>query len=390
LPKDRLPAAHERRRLEIPFTRDNDMTQLRLSPGRRWLTIALLLCAPLGVAFAQVARVSGTLSNGGTITITGSGFGTKTNAKPLYYWDFNTSTSTSPLGRGTFPTDDFAGTLSNALVAPGSRMALRRDVGGASGAMGPGSSSGVPFNSPELYVWVKKYYGFGLVTDAGANGMNLKFFRIWHVWTHDTYNSYQASRGLNSGAAVCEQTETITTWWDMPHEGNRWLTEEWEYRQGDVNERNGQFNFTRDAVSGYPRTTRFLQRTSGFPEGYDHFFFDQISNNQISAGKYLYFDSIYVDDTWQRVIISDEPTWQNAVYPAGSKRLREIQVPTAWTNSQITVRVRQGGLASLQNSYLYVINTAGDPISTTGFPLSGLVAGPPPKTPSAPTAAGAQ
>lgn len=365
------------------------MTQLRHSPGR-WLTTVLLLCAPFGVAFAQVTRVDGTLSNGGTITITGSGFGTKTNPKPLYYWDFNTSTSTSSLGRASFGTDDFAGALSNAVVAPGSRMALRRDMAGVTPAYGPGSSGGVPFNSTQLYVWAKKYYGFHLVNDSGANGMNLKFFRIWHNWTHDTYTGYQGSMGNESGRSVCEQTETVATWWLMPHEGNRWIIDEWEYRQGDVNERNGQFNYTRDAVSAYPRSTRFLQRTSGFPDGYDHFFFDQISNNELSAGKYLYFDSIYVDDTWQRVIISDEPTWQNTVYPAGSKRLREIQIPTAWSNSQIIVRVRQGGLASLQSGYLYVINAAGDPISTTGFPLSGIVAGPPPKTPSAPTAAGAQ
>jgi len=363
------------------------MTKMRKNPGR-WLITAALLCLPFGASFAQVTRVDGTLANGGTITITGNGFGTKANARPLYYWDFSTSASNSPLSRSVY-SEDFAGALSNAVVAPGSRMAMRRDMAGASGAFGPGSQSGVPFSSNTLYVWAKKYYGFQLAADSAANGMNLKFFRLWYNWTHDCYTGYQGAMGDNSGRTMPEQTQESARWWNMPHEGNRWLIDEWEYRTSDVDQPNGIFNYIRDGIAAYPRTTStFRLRTSAFSQPYDHFFFDQISNNELSPGKYLYFDSIYVDDTWQRVVISTEATWQNAEFGSGSRRAREIQIPTLWNNTQIQVNVRKGGIANLESAYLYVLNSAGNPISTTGFALSGVAGGTPAKTPNPATDVG--
>jgi hypothetical protein len=389
-----VPTCAQAQATRNPFPeRTQDMTQSNITP-MRWLTTALLLCIPFGAAQAQVTRVDGTLSNGGTLTITGSNFGTKANAKPLYYWDFSTSTGSSPLSRTSWPSTDVQGALSNAVVAPGSRMALRRDMAGVTTAAGPAvpdGDYGVPFSSPQIYVWAKKYYGFRVVEDGGSNGMNLKFFRMWFLWTHDTYTAYQGSMGPESGRTMPEATQELAKWWTMPHEGNRWIIDEWEYKQSDLNVSNGAFNYIRDGIAAYPRTTTtFTTRTTGFPGGYQRLFFDQISNNELSPGKYLYFDSIYVDDTWQRVVISDEATWQNVVYGSGSKHSREIQIPTSWSGTQIQVSVRRGGIANLATSYLYVLDTQGNPVSTTGFPLSGVGGGTPLKTPKPATSVGAQ
>jgi hypothetical protein len=363
--------------------------QLRSFPGR-WLTAALVICIPFGVSNAQVTRVDGTLTTNSTVTLTGSGFGTKTNARPLYYWDFGSSKTTSPMSRMTF-SGPVAGDLSTAVVAPGSRTALHEDVAGITESFGPGPAAGVPFNSSALYVWAKKYYGFHLVNDGASNGINLKFFRIWYPWTHDIYTGYQGLSGLGSGRTMPEVTSELATWWLMPHESNRWVIDEWEYRAGDMNQANGAFNYIRDGIAAYARTTTgFSTRTAANPELYTHLFFDQISNNLLSPGKHLYFDSIYIDDTWQRVVISDEPTWQNAVYASGSKRKREIQIPISWSNTEIQISVRQGALANLGTSYLYVLNAQGNPINATGFALSGANNGQPLKTPRPATAVSAQ
>lgn len=342
----------------------------------RWISALLLSALPLAAAFAgTVSRVEGTLSNGATLTITGDGFGSKSNPKPLYWFDFSVAAGTSPLGRQQY-TGQIAGSLTTSVVAPGSANSLHNDVAGVTEAWGP--RDGVPFNSNTLYVWLKKRYGFNIVTDRASNGLNLKFFRMWDPWTHDILCSYQGSMGLDSGAAYAEVTGESANWFRMPQESGKWLAEEYEYLAGDVNATNGIFNYTRNGIAAYPRTTRFLMRTTAAPTTYNLLFLDQISNNQLSAGKNLYYDSLYIDDTWQRVVISDEPQWQSVVYGSGgAERKREIQIPTSWSNTSIQIRVRKGSLTNLQGSYLYVIGVDGSPVNRVGFPLGGTVPNPP-------------
>src|SRR4051812_49415718 len=86
---------------------------------------------------AGISGVTGTVGDGQTITINGSGFGTKANAKPLYFWDFGSgTTNTSSLSRQTY-SDVFRGSESSSRVAPNSSAALRVDMGGTETATGP-------------------------------------------------------------------------------------------------------------------------------------------------------------------------------------------------------------------------------------------------------------
>lgn len=348
----------------------------------RWLA-ALFCLVPFATAFSgTVTAVEGTLSNGSVITISGSGFGAKANPKPLYFWDYSRGLASSNLGRNTLNTAT-NGTISTSVVAPGSAQALAFDMSSTTTAFGPGGTSdGIPFSSSSLYVWQKKYYNFDLVADSAANGMNLKFFRLWYMWTHDIYAGYQGSMGAASGRTMPEQTQELAKWWTMPFEGRRWITEEYEYRASDVGTQNGKLNYTRDGVSAWERATGFSTRTSTHSQLYNGLFFDQISNNQLSPGKMLYADAIYVDDTWQRVLISDEPTWQSVVYGSGTKRKREIQVPVAWNDTSIQVTLRTGSLGTISGRYLYVIGPDGNPANQVGF----LLGGPNAKVPNAPTA----
>jgi len=352
--------------------------------GRSLLLVAVgvffgLSLPSAGIA-AGISRIDGTISNGNTLTISGTGFGTKPNARPLYFWDFGSSTALWPLSRGAY-TGSLRGALSTDVVAPGSRTALKADVAGIAEAWGP--TDGVPFNSNTLYVWAKKYYGFHLINDAAANGLNLKFFRLWNPWTHDIYTGYQAARGIDSGNTMPEVTQELSLWWQVPHESSKWITDEWEYRSGSVGVADGVLNYTRGGRSAYPRSSRFTMKTSAHTEGYSLLFFDQISNNQLSPGKYLYFDSIYVDDTWQRVVISDEATWQSVVWKDGGvERKREVQLPLTWSDTSIQIQFRQGSLTDLSKAFVYIIGADGNPVNLTGFPLNGAA----PRVPNSPTA----
>ena len=77
-------------------------------------------------------------------------------------------------------------------------------------------------------------------------------------------------------------------------------------------------------------------------------------------GSYPQYAMTYVDDSWCRVVIQDTPTYIAAT-------VREIQIPSAWSNTSISFTVRQGMFASLSGKYLFVVNAAGTPTLQGSF-----------------------
>jgi hypothetical protein len=85
----------------------------------------------------------------------------------------------------------------------------------------------------------------------------------------------------------------------------------------------------------------------------------------------MYYDSIYLDDTWHRVIICPSMTWIDC-------KQREVQIPTSWNNTQIKVKLNQGGFDITKSSlYVYVVDKNGI-ANTNGYALC-------PKCPLPPT-----
>ena len=67
-------------------------------------------------------------------------------------------------------------------------------------------------------------------------------------------------------------------------------------------------------------------------------------------GKYD-FDDLFIDYTWARIELGNASTW------AGSTH-REVQLPTAWADGSITAQVNTGSFSS-GTAYLYVVNSSG-------------------------------
>ena len=66
-----------------------------------------------------------------------------------------------------------------------------------------------------------------------------------------------------------------------------------------------------------------------------------------------YWDDVYVDNSWARVEVGDSSTYANCTH-------REMQIPSSWSNSSVTVTVNQGSLSSLSGKYLFVVDENGD------------------------------
>lgn len=75
-----------------------------------------------------------------------------------------------------------------------------------------------------------------------------------------------------------------------------------------------------------------------------------------------FWDEMYVDITPARIEIGDAPTWNACTH-------REIQIPQAWDNGNITFQVNQGSFPSGQTAYLYVVDS-NDQHSAAGTPVT--------------------
>jgi hypothetical protein len=75
-----------------------------------------------------------------------------------------------------------------------------------------------------------------------------------------------------------------------------------------------------------------------------------------------YFDDIYLDNTPARVEIGNHPVYANATH-------REIQIPSAWADNQVTVSLNRGTFPSFSGLYVYVVSAQG--VASPGFELTG-------------------
>jgi hypothetical protein len=346
-----------------------------------------LLSAATGFVPASGFSLAGNIADGSALTVSkaGGGFGTKPNgAKPLYWWPLDADANPSSLSRNTTnPTATINGALSTALLPSGSTGTWQKDLAADESAL----FLRVPFTSDTLYFWTKRYYDFDfdallaqhITQDNEENyGFNLKTFRFWHEWTHDVYHGYNGAESWNSNnppadgnpRTGAENTMDYSRWNGHGFVPRTWLVEEVEYRTSSLNTTDGVLNYIRQGRHEFDRaTTRWQFRTTAYPGTYSSLYLDQKSNGSLSSlhPAYEYLDAYYVDDSWCRVMISDESSWQVTTQPSGNSCNREIQVPTAWSDSSINFALRQGSHASLRGKYLYVILQDGTAVKAGAF-----------------------
>jgi hypothetical protein len=74
-----------------------------------------------------------------------------------------------------------------------------------------------------------------------------------------------------------------------------------------------------------------------------------------------YWDEIYIDSTQARVEVGNASTWSGCTQ-------REIQIPSAWSSSSITITSNKGSFGSFSGKYLYVVDSSGN-VNANGYAL---------------------
>ncbi len=313
--------------------------------------------------------VSGTLTHGSTITLTGSGFGTHS--------DYGGAQSF--LCAGWHDVSNGSGNGGNITLGPTLEYPEQWTVP-ASGGHGPSGRYLRRVNPNE-----SNYEGGGDwgLSQSGTAGVCLvscwfrtaakaiqqsgKFFRVYS----DTSNFYtfQGAGRLAFGAA-CEGMSGTTTIWgsDDTFTGETWQRVDLLWQQ-DPN-----------LVQGYLNGTLIWQRGSSLADPNDEQWIpNPWTGNGHSLGFGGYFDAadrnggfgndgnwdfcdLYVDYTYARVELGNNATFANCTQS-------ELQIPVTWSATEIQFQLNRGGFALGASAWIHVIDSSNTVVATYAVTL---------------------
>lgn len=114
---------------------------------------------------------------------------------------------------------------------------------------------------------------------------------------------------------------------------------------------------------------------SAFPEPLQSITFGDYARMNTKPDNWRYYTDCYVDTTSQRVILGNSSTLNS------SSTIREIQVPTAWADTSITVTVNRGVFADDDPVFVFVVDAVN--VASDGFLIEGAPVQQPPVITSA-------
>jgi hypothetical protein len=363
----------------------------------------LILLAGSVVAEAQptISATSGAWSHKATVTITGSSFGAKAVAAPTV-WDDASGANILDKWSGAWPN---SGAYNLTYRAPQRGIGLphgnitRYIAGGHGSGGGPqGGYNVILFKTRTIanpsYTYATWYQR---VDDAWVFGGDDNFktfaystgnspYELPNNW-YAEYNPRPTSRTsgaayhLNDDATGTSQQSLQTPdqnghswWWNgavNPMSGS-WTKVEMELKYTSGTDgyirlwENGvlKINYAgpTDKLAGSTRT----EGIGGYARNYNQ------PNN------WRYFADVYLDYSRARVILGNAATF-------AASTVREVQIPSSWSSSSITVGVNLGKFAAGQTAYVYVVDSNGV-VNANGRAVTiGSSAPPPPSDTTAPT-----
>jgi len=356
------------------------------------LALVLVLLTP-GRALSNpiISNTSGTLTHGATITISGSGFGTKVPAAPLKWDDFESGSLGASLSTGGWKT-----TVSNHPNPSDSPPVFDNTR-----SWGQGSQSGYAdistggdnaayldgLNLTKVYASYRLYY---TMTWDGVGAQNQKGFRVHANDGPNIFTSYPAifeqmfaEGGHRLTIRPCDGSgcgDNAADYTPATIPSDSWhRIEHWWVLSDPSGSETGSAEYWRDNGADYtifPDPTRPTEKGITLSAGVNKrwqlvmlpFFFGNGNTGHI------WYDDVYIDITRARVEIGDAPTWS-------ASNQRAIQIPSVWSDTSITITVNQDSIPDLNNSYLYIVDPGGN-VNANGFPLTGSSPDLPPNQPT--------
>jgi len=359
--------------------------------GRRRVGFAVgLVMATAFLAGAQsgpaVTAISGDLSSGGTVTITGARFGTKPTGAP-WKWDAMDGSNGQRLeSKGWLVHQNTPQPILSAeRVRPstGSTAAAKMTQTGDNVPLfGFGNNDGgyLDFTSASVANYrpfpTPAFIDYWMYFHPPARSRNYKFFRHHANNASGSPNSYWGMPAPDN--SPCAAFDWSATNGGLPSErdlgcpviADKWVHVQMHFRTS--NNGTGQFVQWIDGlryfnVSNYSGESGSSQRANFLIES------QQLDG---TGDGIMYIDDVYIDNTYARVEVGNSAVYATATH-------RETQIPTVWADGSISVTLNRGSFPNFSGLYLFVVNGSG--VASPGFAIGGSTPPPPPQPPGAPT-----
>ena len=337
-----------------------------------------LLSASCAHAAPTISSVTGTITHGQSVVVSGTGYETKSPAAPLRWAPFDTTSNASTLGQATGwnQIQNLAWDSDEGYNGSG----MKGTAGNGVWTMRVDSSS--PYwnaSNQKFYLFRREKKNFIPIGDDH----NFKSWRIWPasqsglngtIGEHNGRPFVENATGCSGDTGYWSNARTNTTSWvakELFFEASSAAC----VKDGTLRER---FNGV-DKHSG----TLITQRSSSPQNWQSHYVVHGVVANKgnwfspaWSDTFNFWVDDVYVDLTWQRVMIGDASTFANC-------RKFGFIVPTAWSDTSITgtLQFHSQDFPAQTTAYAYVFDTTNTP-NTAGklIVIGGSVAGDPAPT----------
>jgi len=321
-----------------------------------------------------IMGITGTCSNGQTVIINGTGFGSKASAGPAissydnitaadnfhegyiggnWYALNNTHLDTSQSYRraGTYQSDHYAdceyidGENYNRIIYTGS-LGLGNYFYASFWHYITSSSFTVSTGSGNSKIWM--WY---------IAGSTNKIMETYYKSGGGEVDAYIASSDGYTGSLYGQWTNGLA---NLPYQTWHHI-EIWAYSGTSGN----TDAWLRTAIDG--QSCRYMHGY-GFPtRTTNQWHFGQGSGCNYSGGSIL-LDQIYIDSTAAHVFISDDPSITDWIQNT-TKAHNETQVASSWTDTAIQFTLNQGSFGNTDTVYLYVVDANGV-INSPGYPVT--------------------
>jgi hypothetical protein len=335
--------------------------------SRSFAVVALLLA---GATLAQaqpkptIKGCSGAVQHGNAIACTGSGFGTKPTAAPVCFDDFqsvapNATISTSRACSWTNPdSNDTNPIASTTVVRDGTpftkNMRSQWNNGGVSGnAASSVALLGQRFVKFQIDAWL--YMDTSGLTELWKN---VKPFRLHSAgFNAPSYNLGVVESGRqpksSSSSFYPAQLDGVGDECGsaMGDAGGFWYNH-WRHFKAlvDAGSGNGAGNGSVIFLIEGSRGANCSRIQTTAP-GQTHWP-EIVVGNYIRGGDWSgtarhYWESVYIDNAWARVEISNKSSYDSASH-------REMCIPSSWSNTSVTCRINRGSFQPGESVYVHV------------------------------------
>ena len=336
----------------------------------KFIISLLLIFSLASYSYSAPAVTSADLS-GATITISGTGFGTKSTAAPIFFDDFESGSHGANL-----PTDsDWTGYDGHA----GGDYSNTTSYSGSLSAHNEITTTGSTWFNTSYHTFTGQqelYYSYMSKVSSSPQGV----FKNGRMTTEDAspnahysiqggvalsdgyafYNDgvtsyYQSIGNWPSGSAGNSMTEIESTSWKRHELYNLHSTP--GVADGEVYARVGGYD-------KYDTTAQTL--ASGQSNSIDSILLGLMTSDDGDPSAHIYIDDVYVDNTKSRVEICESSTWSLSIKC-------NPQPAVTWSATSITVTINDSNLAG--DLYIFVqdsngdMNTTGELLTSTGGPI---------------------